>query len=193
MSKVFWKGSVLLAPVPTALITCGTMEKSNIITIGWTGIINTHPPITYISVRPERYSHDIIKENGEFAINLTTSAMCRKTDFCGVKSGRDTDKFKACDFHKIKGRVISAPIIEECPVSLERKVIESKFYGTHTMFIAEIVSVAVDENYIDSKQKLNLQQCGLASYAHGEYFALGRKLGDFGFSVRKKKKKKPMK
>ncbi|MBO5264928.1 MAG: flavin reductase family protein [Ruminococcus sp.] len=193
MSKVFWKGSVLLAPVPAALITCGTMEKSNIITIGWTGIINTHPPITYISVRPERYSHDIIKENGEFAINLTTSAMCRKTDFCGVKSGRDTDKFKACDFHKIKGRVISVPIIEECPVSLECKVIESKFYGTHTMFIAVIVSVAVDENYIDSKQKLNLQQCGLASYAHGEYFALGRKLGDFGFSVRKKKKKKPMK
>ena len=123
MSKVFWKGSVLLAPVPAALITCGTMEKSNIITIGWTGIINTHPPITYISVRPDRYSHDIIKENGEFAINLTTSAMCRKTDFCGVKSGRDTDKFKACDFHKIKGRVISAPIIEECPVSLECKVI----------------------------------------------------------------------
>ena len=191
MSKIYWKGSVLLAPVPAALVTCGTMEKSNIITIGWTGIVNTHPPMTYISVRPERYSHDIIKENGEFAINLTTSAMCRKTDFCGAKTGGKIDKFEACGFHKAEAKSISAPLIEECPVSLECKVVEEKFLGTHTMFLAEILTVAVDERYVDSKGKLNLQQCGLASYIHGEYFATGRKLGDFGFSVRKKKKTHP--
>ncbi|MBE6860588.1 MAG: flavin reductase family protein [Ruminococcus sp.] len=193
MAKVHWKGSTLLAPVPAALVTCGTMEKANIITIGWTGIVNTHPPMTYISVRPERYSHDIIIETGEFAINLTTSAMSRKTDYCGAKTGRKTDKFKECGFHKAEAEKISAPLIEECPVALECKVTETKLLGTHRMFLAEIVGVAIDEKYIDSKGKLNLQQCGLAAYAHGEYFALGRKLGDFGYSVRKKKKnrKKP--
>ncbi|MBE6839628.1 MAG: flavin reductase family protein [Ruminococcus sp.] len=189
MAKLYWKGSTLLAPVPAALVTCGTMEKSNIITIGWTGIVNTRPPMTYISVRPERYSHDIIMESGEFAINLTTSAMCRKTDFCGAKTGRKIDKFRECGFHKAPADKISVPLIEECPVSLECKVTESKLLGSHTMFLAEIVGIAIDEKYIDSKGKLNLQQCGLAAYAHGEYFALGRKLGDFGYSVRKKKKK----
>jgi len=190
MSKKFWKGSVLLAPVPPVLVTCGTAEKTNVLTIGWTGIVCTHPPMTYISVRPERYSHDIIRDSGEFVINLTTSAMVRKTDFCGVKSGRNTDKLKVCGFHTVPARNVSVPLIEESPVSLECKVTETKFLGTHTMFLAEIVGVDVDEKYIDSKEKLNLQQCGLTAYAHGEYFALGRKLGDFGFSVRKKKKKK---
>jgi len=189
MSKQFWKGSVLLAPVPAALVSCGTVEKPNVLTVGWTGIVCTHPPMTYISIRPERFSHDIIKNSGEFVINLTTSAMIKKTDFCGVKSGRNTDKFKACGFHALPSHEISAPIIEECPVSLECKVTEIKPLGSHTMFLAEIVGIDVDEKYIDSKNKLNLQQCGLAAYSHGEYFALGRKLGDFGFSVRKKKKK----
>jgi len=190
MSKVFWKGSALLAPVPAALVSCGTVENPNVLTIGWTGIICTRPPMTYISVRPERYSYNLIKESGEFAINLTTSAMCRETDFCGVRSGRDTDKFQVCGFHAVPAKEISAPIIEECPVSLECRVTEAKELGSHTMFLAEIVGIDVDERYIDSKGKLNLQQCGLAAYAHGEYFALGRKLGDFGFSVRKKKKNK---
>lgn len=188
MSKQFWKGSTLLAPVPAALVTCGTMEKPNVLTIGWTGIVCTRPPMTYISVRPERFSHDIIMNSGEFAINLTTSAMVKQTDFCGVKSGRDTDKFSVCGFHAAEATKISAPIIEECPVCLECKVTESKLLGSHTMFLAEIVGIDVDEKYIDSKGKLNLQQCGLMAYAHGEYFAIGRKLGDFGFSVRKKKK-----
>ena len=187
MAKQFWKGSALLAPVPAALVTCGTMEKSNVLTIGWTGIVCTRPPMTYISVRPERYSYGLIKETGEFVINLTSSAMIRETDFCGVKSGKDINKFEACGFHTAEASQVSAPLIEECPVSLECRVVEAKELGSHTMFLAEIVAVAADEKYIDSKGKLNLQQCGLAAYAHGEYFALGRKLGDFGFSVRKKK------
>ena len=190
MSKQFWKGSALLAPVPAALVTCGTAENPNVLTIGWTGIVCTHPPMTYISVRPERFSHDIIKNSGEFVINLTTSAMCRETDFCGVKSGKDTDKFKECGFHTLPAQKIAVPIIEECPVSLECKVTEAKPLGSHTMFLAEIVGIDVDEQYLDSKGKLNLQQCGLMAYAHGEYFSLGRKLGDFGWSVRKKKKHK---
>lgn len=188
MAKQFWKGSALLAPVPAALVTCGTMEKPNVLTIGWTGICCTKPPMTYISVRPERFSHDIIMDSGEFVINLTTSAMVRQTDFCGVKSGRDINKLEKCGFHILPSQKVSVPLIEECPVSLECRVTETKLLGSHTMFLAEIVGVDVDEKYIDSKGKLNLQQCGLVAYAHGEYFALGRKLGDFGYSVRKKKK-----
>lgn len=190
MAKQFWKGSALLAPVPAALVTCGTIEKPNVLTVGWTGIVCTRPPMTYISVRPERFSHDIIMNSGEFVINLTTSAMVKQVDFCGVKSGKDTDKIAACRFHTIPANKVSVPLIDECPVSLECKVTENKLLGSHTMFLAEIIGVDVDEKYIDSKGKLNLQQCGLAAYAHGEYFALGRKLGDFGFSVRKKKKNK---
>ncbi|MDE6781220.1 MAG: flavin reductase family protein [Ruminococcus sp.] len=190
MAKQFWKGSALLAPVPAALVTCGTMESPNVMTVGWTGICCTRPPMTYISVRPERFSYDIIEKFGEFVINLTTSAMVKQTDFCGVKSGRDMNKFEACGFHTVPSQKLSVPLIEECPVSLECRVTEVKPLGSHTMFLAEIVSVDVDEKYIDSKGKLNLQQCGLTAYAHGEYFALGRKLGDFGYSVRKKKKQK---
>lgn len=190
MSKQLWKGSALLAPVPAALVTCGTVEDPNVLTVGWTGIVCTRPPMTYISVRPERFSHDIIKDSGEFVINLTTSSMCRETDFCGVKSGRDTDKISVCGFNIAPANKVGAPLIEECPVSLECRVVRAELLGSHTMFLAEIVGIDVDEKYIDSKGRLNLQQCGLMAYAHGEYFALGRKLGDFGFSVRKKKKKK---
>lgn len=191
MAKQFWKGSTLLAPVPAALVTCGTIEQPNVLTIGWTGIVCTRPPMTYISVRPERYSHDIIKASGEFVINLTTSAMCRETDFCGVKSGKNTDKLSACGFHTVPAQKVAPPLIEECPLSLECKVVDEKLLGSHTMFLAEIIGIDVDEKYIDSKGKLNLQQCGLMAFAHGEYFTLGRKLGDFGFSVRKKKKHRP--
>ncbi|HBB72100.1 MAG TPA: flavin reductase family protein [Ruminococcus sp.] len=187
MGKQFWKGSALLAPVPAALVTCGTMDSPNVLTIGWTGIVCTRPPMTYISVRPERYSYGLIKGSGEFVINLTSSAMVRETDFCGVRSGRDVNKFEACGLHTVPASQVAPPLIEECPVSLECRVSETRELGSHTMFLAEIVAVAADEKYIDSKGKLNLQQCGLAAYAHGEYFALGRKLGDFGFSVRKKK------
>ncbi|MGN0622124.1 MAG: flavin reductase family protein [Porcipelethomonas sp.] len=190
MGKIFWEGGALLSPVPAALVSCGTVENPNVLTIAWTGIVCTKPPMTYISVRPERYSYDLIRESGEFAINLTTSALCRTTDFCGVRSGRDVDKFEKCGLHAAPAKRVSAPIIEECPVSLECRVKEIKPLGSHDMFLAEIVGADIDERYVDSKGKLNLQQCGLAAYAHGEYFALGRKLGDFGFSVRKKKRKK---
>ncbi len=190
MSKTFWNGGTILAPVPPVLVSCGTMEDYNVLTIGWTGIINTHPPMTYISVRPSRYSYDIIKKTGNFAINLTTSSMCRQVDFCGVRSGKDINKVEKCGFHLLKSTKIDAPIIEECPVSLECIVKDTIDLGTHTMFLSEIVGIDIEDKYIDSKGKLNLQQSGLMAYAHGEYFALGRKLGDFGFSVRKKKKHK---
>lgn len=188
MSKIFWNGGTILAPVPPVLVSCGDMENYNVLTIGWTGIINTHPPMTYISVRPSRYSYNMIMQKKQFVINLTTSSMCKQVDFCGVKSGKDINKVEKCNFHISKATKIDTPIIEESPVSLECIVKDTSELGTHTMFISEIVGIDIDEKYIDSKGKLNLQQSGLMAYSHGEYFALGRKLGEFGFSVRKKKK-----
>lgn len=194
MAKHHWKGSVLLAPVPPTLVTCGTMEHPNILTVAWTGVLNTHPPMTYISVRPTRYSYPMLMEQKEFVINLTTSAMCKQVDFCGVRSGKDVDKFASCGFTPVPAETVSVPLIAECPISLECKITATQPLGTHTMMIAEITGVQVEERYVDSKGKLNLQQCGLMAYAHGEYFALGRKLGEFGYSVRKKPKKaKPSK
>ena len=190
MPKQFWKGSALLSPVPAALVSCGTVDSPNVLTIGWTGIVCTHPPMTYVSVRPQRYSYELIKNSGEFVINLTTASMCRETDLCGVKSGKDTDKFELCGFHAGASREVSAPLIEECPVNLECRVTEAKVLGTHTMFLAEIVGINVDEEYIDENGRLDMEKCGLMAYAHGEYFSLGRKLGSFGWSVRKKKKKR---
>lgn len=190
MSKITLKPGTLLAPLPAVLVTCGTMEKANALTIAWTGIINTIPPMTYISVRPERHSYPIIKESGEFVINLTTSAMARETDFCGVRSGRDMNKLEKCKLTLTAGKTVSAPVIEQSPLSLECRVREIKELGSHHMFIAEITGIQAEERFMDSKGKLNLQQAGLMAYSHGEYFALGRKLGDFGFSVRKKSKRK---
>lgn len=180
------KAGTLIAPLPAAMVSCGTLEKPNVLTIAWTGIVNTRPPMTYISVRPERYSYGIIKESGEFVINLTTSKMVRETDFCGVKSGKDIDKLKKCGLHTEKSCKVSAPTVSESPLSLECRVKEIKQLGSHDMFIAEILAVNVDGRYIDSKGKINLNQAGLMAYAHGEYFALGRKLGSFGYSIKKK-------
>lgn len=180
------KAGALIAPLPAVMVSCGTLEKPNVLTIAWTGIINTRPPMTYISVRPERYSYGIIKESGEFVINLTTSKMVRETDFCGVKSGKDIDKLKKCGLHTEQSCKVSAPTVSESPLSLECRVKEIKQLGSHDMFLAEILSVSADGRYIDSKGKINLNQAGLMAYAHGEYFALGRKLGSFGYSVRKK-------
>ena len=188
MEKVFWNGGAMLAPVPPVLVTCGTMEHANVLTVAWTGICCTHPPMTYISVRPTRHSYQIIKESGEFAINLTTTAMVKTVDFCGVRSGRDLDKIAACGLHLTEAAQGSVPILEESPVSLTCKVTQIIPLGSHDMFLAEITGTAVDARYVDSKGKLNLQQSGLLAYAHGEYFALGRKCGEFGYSVRKKKK-----
>lgn len=190
MSKVIWKGSPLLAPVPPALVTCGTAEHPNIFTAAWTGITCTHPAMTYISVRPARYSYGLIEKTGAFVINLPTTALARAVDYCGMKSGARVDKFQKCRLSLLPGTETEVPVLEQSPVSLECRVTQKIELGSHTMFLAEILAVQVEERYIDSKGKLNLQQAGLLAYAHGEYFSIGRKQGDFGFSVRKKAPRK---
>ncbi|MBR2459862.1 MAG: flavin reductase family protein [Clostridia bacterium] len=189
MSKEKWKGGALLAPVPPALVSCGSIEKPNVLTVAWTGILNTHPPKTYISVRPSRHSYGLIKESGEFVINLTTAPLTRAADFCGVRSGRDTDKFAQCSLTPEPSTEVSAPSIAESPVSLECRVTDIIPLGTHDMFMADILAVTVDNSLISADGKLHLEKSGLVAYAHGEYFELGRKLGFFGFSVQKKKKR----
>lgn len=189
MSKAQWRGATLLAPVPAVMVSCGTMEASNILTIAWTGIINSNPPKTYISIRPERHSYEIIKASGEFVINLTTSPLVRATDFCGVRSGRDFDKFEKMALTKEPAVHLNCPMIGESPVNLECRVTEIVPLGSHDMFLADILTVNVDEQYLDESGKLHLDRAQLISYAHGEYFELGKKLGSFGYTVRKKKKK----
>ncbi|MEG2924080.1 MAG: flavin reductase family protein [Oscillospiraceae bacterium] len=189
MDKTTWKGSALLAPVPPVLVSCGTMEKPNALTIAWTGIINTIPPKTYISVRPERYSYDLIRESGEFVINLTTAAIIRAVDYCGCKSGRDEDKLAMAKLTVQPSSAIDCPMIAESPVSIECRVCDIIPLGSHDMFLAEIVAVNVATELIGEDGRLRLAKAGLAAYAHGEYFALGKKIGDFGFSVKKRKKK----
>ena len=190
MKKVKWKGGTLLAPVPPVMVTCGDMENSNIITVAWTGIINSEPPKTYISVRLSRYSHKLISERGEFVINLTPSRLVRSADWCGVYSGKNVNKFEKCKLTKEEANEVSAPLISECPVALECKVCDVVPLGTHDMFIADIVAVDVEEELVDEKGKLHLERAGLTAYAHGDYFALGKKIGSFGFSVKKKQNKK---
>ena len=189
-NKVKWKGAALLAPEPCVMVSCGGMGEgeSNIITIGWTGIVNTHPPMTYISVRPTRHSYGIIKETGEFAINLTTEALARAADYCGVYTGKKVDKFKKCGLEKLPASELSCPIIGESPLTLECRVRQVIPLGTHDMFLADIVAVDVDESIIDENGKMNLDRAGLTAYMHGEYYALGKKLGRFGFSTDKPKK-----
>jgi len=191
MAKQVWKPSTLLSPTPAALVTCGTVEHPNILTIAWTGIINSAPPMTYISVRPERFSHHLIEESGEFVINITTSDLARAADFCGVRSGADTDKFKEMKLTPLPASAVSAPILAQSPISLECRVTEKKCLGSHDMFIAEIVAVDVDDKLIDEKGRLNLRQSGVIFYSHGEYFAQGKKLGQMGYTVRKKRPKDP--
>ena len=188
MSKVQWKGGTFIYPIPAVMVSCGTMEESNIITVSWTGILNTNPAMCYISVRPERYSHDIIKENGEFAINLTTRQLAYATDWCGVKSGRDVDKFKEMKLTKERANIIKAPLIKECPVSVECKVKEIVPLGSHDMFVAEIVAIDADEKYINEKGAFDISKCDLIAYANGGYYPLESKIGKFGYSVQKKSK-----
>lgn len=188
MSKVQWKGGTFIYPIPAVMVSCGTMEESNIITVAWTGILNTNPAMCYISVRPERYSHNIIKENGEFAINLTTRQLAYATDWCGVKSGRDVDKFKEMKLTKEKANIISVPLIKESPVSVECKVKEIVPLGSHDMFVAEIVAIDADEKYIDEKGAFDIGKCDLIAYANGGYYPLEKKIGKFGYSVQKKSK-----
>ena len=189
MSKVMWKPGTFIYPIPAVMVSCGTMEKSNIITVAWTGIINTNPAMVYISVRPERYSYNLIKEQNEFVINLTTKDLVKATDWCGCRTGAKYDKFKEMNLSKEKANFVKCPMIKECPVSIECKVKEIKELGSHHMFIAEVVSINADEKYIDEKGAFDISKCDLISYANGGYYAQGKKLGKFGYSVQKKGKK----
>lgn len=193
MSKQVWKPGTLLSPTPAALVTCGTLENPNVLTVAWTGIICSNPAMTYVSIRPERWSHHIIEENGEFCINITTADLARAADFCGVRSGRDTDKFKEMKLTPLEASAVKAPIIAQSPLSLECKVKEIKRLGSHDMFIAEIVAVDVEDKYVDETGKLNLRQSGVIFYSHGEYFSQGKKLGQMGYTVKKKRPKNPQK
>ncbi len=191
MEKVQWKGGTLLAPVPAVLVSYGTVEKPAALTIAWTGIISSDPPKTYISVRPSRYSYDIIKESGEFVINMMPSTFVRQVDYCGIKSTRTEDKLAKMKLIPTKSNIVKAPQIEQCPISLECKVTDILPQGSHDMFIAEIVSVNINEELIDAKGRLMIEKAGLMAYAHGTYFALGKKVGSFGFSVKPKRAKNP--
>ena len=189
--KRSFKPGTLLSPVPAVMVSCGEGENKNIITIGWTGIINSDPPITYISVRKSRHSHHIIEETGEFVINLTTEKLAYATDYCGVKSGRDVDKFKELNLTPETGEKVRCPMITQCPVNLECRVMEVKSYPTHDMFIAEIVAVHADDEIIYEKGKIDISLAGLLAYVHGEYYGLKKiSIGRFGFSVMKPKTRK---
>ena len=193
VDKVTWKPSTLLAPLPPVMVSCGNMDNSNILTIAWTGIVNTAPAMTYISVRKQRHSYNIIKNSGEFVINITTKHLVRSTDFCGVRSGADIDKFKEMKLTKAPVSQLACPSIEESPLNLECKVKQIIELGSHDMFLAEIVAINVNPNLINADGKLELEKAGLLAFAHGEYFELGKCIGTFGYSVKKKKKKKVQK
>ena len=193
MAKLVWKGSTLLSPVPPVLVTCSDGEKDNVLTIAWTGVLASEPPKTYISVRPERHSYDIIKKSGVFAINLVSSDMIRAADSCGVFTGKKVDKFKRFKLEKEKAAVIDCPILAKSPLVLECRVTDVIPMGTHDVFIADVVSTDVEEKLVDEKGKLHLEKARLVADAHGDYFALGRKIGSIGYSVKKKTPKPPKK
>ena len=185
--KQQWKPGTFIYPIPAVMVSCGNMKKSNIITVALTGIINTNPAMCYISIRPERYSHDIINKSGEFVINLTTEQLAFATDWCGVKSGKDHDKFKEMHLTKEKANFVKSPLIKESPVSIECKVKQIVPLGSHDMFVAEILSIDADKKYIDEKGAFDISKCNLIAYVNGGYYSLGKKKGKFGFSVKKKK------
>ncbi|MBE6542319.1 MAG: flavin reductase family protein [Ruminococcaceae bacterium] len=190
MSRIHWKGSALLAPVPSVMVTCGTDEMANIITIGWCGVLSTRPARLYISVRPERHSHDIIKQNGEFVVNLTPASFVEISDYCGTVTGRCVDKAEKTGLTLIPSENVAPPTIEDCPLALECKVFSTVDSGSHTIFMADIVSVSVDEKYVDDSGRLRLDLADLLVFSHGEYFKLGKKLGKIGLSMENKKKGK---
>lgn len=191
--KVSWKPGNMLYPLPVVMVSCKREgEKPNIITAAWAGTICSSPVMLSVSIRPERYSHKIIKETGEFVVNLVTRDLVFATDYCGVKSGRDVDKFKEMNLTPYDSKNIKAPGIKESPVNLECKVVDIRELGSHDLFIAEVLGVTVDSRYMDEKEKFHLNQSGLVAYSHGEYFELGKKLGSFGYSVKKPEKKTPL-
>ncbi len=188
MGKQVWKPGNMLYPLPAVMVsTADRAGNSNILTIAWTGTVCTNPAMVYISVRPERYSYHMIKESGEFVINLTTEKLANAADYCGVRSGRQVDKWKECGLTAEKASSLEyAPVIRESPVNIECRVKEVQELGSHHMFLAEVTAVRADEAYLDGNGKFDLNQTGLMAYSHGEYLGLGKKLGTFGFSVKKK-------
>lgn len=191
MGKQIWKPGNMVYPLPAVMVsTADTKGNDNIITVAWTGTVCTNPAMLYISVRPERYSYHLLRESGEFVVNLTTEKLAKATDWCGVRSGRDFDKWK--EMHLTRGKaekLTCAPIIQESPVNIECKVTEVQELGSHHMFLAKVEAVQVDESYMNETGKFELNDTQLLAYSHGEYYTLGKKLGTFGYSVRKKKKK----
>lgn len=192
MGKQIWKPGNMLYPLPAVMVSAGDKEgNTNILTIAWTGTICTNPAMVYISVRPERYSYQMIRDTKEFVINLTTEKLVRATDYCGVKSGQDVDKWKEMNLHREKASTLEyAPLIAESPVNIECKVTEIKELGSHHMFLAEVTAVHADEAYMNEKNKFELNETGLLAYSHGEYLGMGEKLGTFGYSVKKKQMRK---
>lgn len=187
MGKQHWKPGNMLNPVPAVMVSVTDKEgKSNIITVAWAGTVCTNPPMVSISVRPSRYSYQILEETGEFVINLTNEPLVKACDYCGVVSGRDVDKFAKTGLTPIPMEHVHAMGIDESPVNMECKITEKRELGSHTMFIAEVVGVTVDDQYMDETGKFHINESGLVMYSHGEYFALGKKLGKFGYSVKKK-------
>jgi flavin reductase (DIM6/NTAB) family NADH-FMN oxidoreductase RutF len=189
MAKIKWRGGAMLSPVPPTMVTCSDGEHDNVFTVAWTGITNTIPPKTYISVRPSRHSYEIIKKSGVFAINLTTEELVRAADFCGVHTGAKIDKFERCCLEKEPAQEIDCPILAKSPLVLECRVSDIIPLGSHDMFLADIVAIDVDETLVDGNGKLHLERAKLVAYAHGDYFELGKRIGTFGYSVAKKKKK----
>ncbi len=188
--RISWKPGNMLYPVPAVMVSCQREgEKPNIITVAWAGTICSSPAMLSISIRPERYSYAIIKETGEFVVNLVTKNLVRAADYCGVKSGRDVDKFKEMKLTSCMVDHVKTPGIAESPVNLACRVVEMKHLGSHDLFLAEVIGVTVAGRYMDEKNKFHLNQAGLAAYSHGEYYELGKKLGSFGYSVKKSEKK----
>ena len=187
MARQNWKGSVLLAPVPAVMVSCGDEEQSNIITVAWTGVLCTHPPKTYVSIRPQRHSYNLIKKTGEFVINIPSADIAKAIDFCGIYTGAKVDKFERCKLTRTPSKEVSAPTIAECKVALECRVCDVVPLGTHDMFVADIVSVSVDDSILDENGKLCMERANLCAFAHGEYFTLGKKVGEMGFSATKKR------
>lgn len=191
MPKITWKPGTMLYPVPVVMVTCGSVPKDyNIITVAWTGTVCSNPAMTYISIKPERYSYEIIKNTGEFVINLTTEKLVRSADCCGVKSGRDVDKFTETGLTPGKAKKLKCPIIEESPVNIECRVKKIIKLGSHDMFLASVVAVDADEKYIDKEGKFKLDEAGIVCYSHGQYCGLKKPVGHFGFSVKKKRRRK---
>ena len=186
--KQSWKPGTMIYPLPAVLVSCGaTPEEYNLFTVAWTGTVCTNPPMCYISVRPQRHSYEIIKRTGEFVINLTTAELARATDWCGVRSGRDYNKFEQMGLSIGEAAVVAAPVVEASPISIECRLKQIIPLGSHDMFLADVVNVLVDEEYIDPETgKFDLQKANPIAYSHGEYFTLGELIGHFGWSVRKK-------